>query len=328
MNKLYIVGLFLLLFQPALWSQQTVKELLEQGIRYHDAGQYPSAITSYELALKIDPESAEAMYELSLSLMENGNYHAAIEYCDKLIDRNDKFSVLAYNTKGSSLNYLGRTDEAIEVYIESLDKERAFYLTYYNLGLAYFTNEEYDEARKAFINALDLNPQHAVSHLNLGRTMLQMGKRAEGLLCLYYFLLIEPESERSLLAYDTLILQLNYSEPIEVIDPSDTFAPIDRLLSEQAATIDQVSPHKNDVEKFTQLTHQFFMAFGDRKDDPDTAHDFWWEFYIPFFKSMAQWDYTDIFCHYIRQSAYRIPEAWLSVNKERIRSFNAWLSRQ
>lgn len=331
MKKIIFIYLTLILSIPLVHSQESFDELIMQGIEYHDEGNYAKAIEYYKKALKINPASAEVFYELSLSLLESGDYYGAIEYSDKLIDRDDKYAILAYNVKGSSLNYLGKSEEAIDVFLECIGKEENYGLTYYNLGLAYYANKELQNARDAYIHSVERDPQHASSHLNLGITMLELDKRVEGLLCLYYYLLLEPKSDRSLKAYDTLLLSLNQkrnrNEQIKT-HVQDVFITVDSLLSVYAETIPLTKAHKNEVEQFTELTDSFFKSFGNQKDDSNEEHAFWWEFYIPFFKSMALWGYTDIYCHYIRLSAHEIPEAWISVNQNRIRDFNAWLRRQ
>jgi len=261
-KRIFLISLLLVSCIPFSSGQESIESLLHEGIEYHDAGKYPQAIAAYEKALRINPEAVEVIYEISLSLLENGNYYASIEYCDKLLDRDDKFAILAYNTKGSCLNYLGKPDEAIDIYLEGLQKEPEFYLTYYNLGLAYFAKGDYTDAAKAFVVCLDLNPEYAGAHLNLGRTMFQQNKRVQGLLCLYYFLLIEPESERSILAYDTLILHLNDPRTKEAEGESDPFASVDNQISRQALLIDSIAAHKNDVRKFTQQTESFFLSLS------------------------------------------------------------------
>lgn len=305
MKKILIICWGCLLSVFCMQGQETVEDFLIEGIEYHDAGEYAKAIASYEKALKIDPDAVEVIYEISLSLLEAGDYYEAIAYCERLISRDDKFSILAYNTKGSALNYLGKREEAIDIFLEGIRKEEDFYLSYYNLGLAFYGNEEFEEAMKAFITCIDLNPKHTGAHLNLGRTMFVLNKKEESLLSLYYFLLLEPDSEKSLWAYDTLLLLLgNLSEE----EPEKT--------------------HKNTVELFTDQTSRFILSFGKENGNPVPAESFWREFYVPFFTSMVSWGYTDIFCHYIRQSVHKIPEAWIAVNKNRIKGFNAWLRRQ
>lgn len=329
MKRIIFIYCFVFLPVTCLYGQEIIEELLLEGIEYHDEGKYGKAIETYEKALQINPHSVEVIYELSLSLLKSEDYYGAIEYSDKLLDRDDKFAILAYNTKGSALNYLGKSEEAIDVYLEGIKKDSDFYLSYYNLGLAYYSNKEFENARDAFIACLDLDPKHTGSHLNLGRTMFVMNKRVESLLCLYYFLLLEPESDRSLWAYDTVLLQLNDTALEEgQTDPSDIFDGIDRKISQKALSVQEQPGNKNEVELFTDQTESFFFSFKDVDDDLDPEHDFWWSFYIPFFKSMASWGYTDVFCHYIRLSVHQIPEAWIDVNRSRIKGFNTWLRRQ
>lgn len=322
--KTIYISLILLLFVPSVYGQKEIEDLLIQGIEYHDAGEYQKAIDTYRQLLSIDPENVEAIYEISLSLLEAGDYYTAIEYSDKLLQRDDKYAVLAYNTKGSCLNYLGKSEEAIEVFLEGLEKEEEFYLLHFNLGIAYYANEEYPEARDAFIGSLELNPRHAGAHYNLGRTMLLLNRRVESLLSLNYFLLIEPNSERSLEAYELLLLQLNNPNSREDIYTASDFLSVDKMISQHAGE----NTDKSDFDKMVDQTDSLFKSFGVVQTDNDRDSRFWWDLYIPFFKSMAFNGYTDVFCRYIRLAVEEIPDPWLKANESRIRSFMAWVRQQ
>jgi len=315
-----------------IYGQQiTAKDsLIMEGIEYHDEGKYQKAIELYKKALELDPSSPEAIYELSLSLLEIKDYYGAIEYSDKLLDRNDKFSPLAYNTKGSSLNYLGKTEEAIAVFEEAVGMYTDFYLLYYNIGLAYHTSREYLKAQDAFISSIRLNPRHAGSHLNLGRTMGQLNKRVESLLCLYYFLLMEQNSERSVWAYESVQEQLSDKKAREnYLNQSDAeFIAIDTLVASLAEIDSVLVDDQKKMDRFINQTRAFFTAAGKAKENNNSGTEFWRSFYIPYFKSMLSWGNVDTYCHYISIHFNDISHEWLNKHPSRVRDFDSWLERQ
>ncbi len=326
-NKLII--LFGLLFATTFLHAQTqVDSIINVGIRYHDAKEYKKAIALYEQALSIDPESEIAIYEISISMVEMGDYYGAIEYSDKLIKRNDKYAILSYNTKGSSLNYLGKTDEAIDIFLEGIDLYPDFDLLHYNLGLAYHTKMEYENAKDAFIAAIEINPQHSGAHLNLGRTMMRINKRVESLLSLYFFLLLEPNTERSEWAYNGLHLQLSDSSlRLDDTDIAD-IQEVNKMLSELAAShIAEGKTSETNSHIFIKTTYSFFSSLGKLKD----AHKntgFWWDFYVPFFASLTSSGYTEPFCHYISHSFQKESDYFINNNPAKINSFKTWLQQR
>src|SRR5690606_20987410 len=64
-----------------------------------------------------------------------------------------------------------------------------------------------------------ITPVHASSHLLLANALILQNKRPEAILALYYFLLLEPNTERSILAFDKLN-KLVYS-PINQTEDKD-----------------------------------------------------------------------------------------------------------
>lgn len=313
-----------LLLLPAAYGQKKTESLLNKGIEYHDARQYDKAIEIYEQILRKDSTSAEAMYELSLSLLMKRDYEQAISYCDKLIERDDKYAILAYNTKGSCLNYMGKTDEAIVVYKEGIERYEDFPQLYYNLGLAYFAKKEYKAAEWAFRQTLKSDPKHAGSHLNLARTMAVTDKRIESLLGLYYFLLLEPATDRSEWAFDTLQeLLFNLNESASAYTVADK--KLIELLEENERQI-----RKNDTA-FNLLikdTKAFFLVLDEINEITNPAEASVWDNYISFFKTLSLRGYTEPFCYYISHNLHSESEKWRKKNEKRLTNFAQWLAQQ
>ena len=113
MKKLYLLIGFVL-FPCFLSGQTNIDSLIKQGVYYHDAGEYDKAIDLYKQALNIDPNSDAANYEIAMTYMYAKDYENSIKYSDKVIELNKNNVLSAYITKGSSLDYLGKTDESIK----------------------------------------------------------------------------------------------------------------------------------------------------------------------------------------------------------------------
>lgn len=316
--------LYFILLTGSLYAQKQVEELIYQGIEYHDAGAYDKAIETYRQALQIDPHAVNALYEISLSLFESGDYLAAIAYCDKLLEREDKYAILSYNTKGSCLNHLDRTDEAIEVFLEGIERYDAFHSLHYNLGLAYFKKTEYTKAKESFIHSLNISPQHAGSHLNLGRTLEALDRKIESLLCLYYFLLLEPQTDRSVWAYQSVQDQLFDLSESKTIFPQAERRLVDSLMANEKAAVKEADA----LTLFTADTQSFFHAIASIEHRTGGEEGIWWDYYITFFRSLSQKEFTDVFCHYIRFTAQEKNQEWMDKNKQKVKSFSQWLKQQ
>lgn len=129
-----LVSLFLVV--PGLLSAQNkVDALVKAGIRLHDAAKYDDAIASYQEALKIDPTSAFATYELAFSYFMSKRYAEAIEAGKKVIGWKGNYVLEAYNVVGNSQDLSGKPKEAIKTYKKGMKAFPENHLLAYNLGL-------------------------------------------------------------------------------------------------------------------------------------------------------------------------------------------------
>lgn len=329
----------LLLLSTFLYSQISVDSLVEVGIQYHDNGEFVQAIETYKTALEIEPNSPLVNYEIALTYMYTGDYQNAIKHSDKVIKRNDKYLLQAYLVKGSCLDYLGKTKESIKLFKKGIKKFGDDHLLYYNLGYNYYNIKEFDKAEEAFIKAINTKANHASSHLFLGYLMYEKNQRVQSLLSLHFFLLLEPNSERSQNAYNLLQSQLsggverNQEEPGKI----DIFLSPDQLKSE-FGTIDMMitileasksleeNEGKSDDQLFIENTTSFFKILGEHKTKENTG--FWWDFYVPFFYLIAESEHIDTYCYYISQSTKETAADWLKENEKRVTDFAKWLSEE
>ena len=327
----------LLLISTFLYSQISVDSLVEVGIQYHDKGEFIQAIETYKTALDIEPNSPLVNYEIALTYMYTGDYQNAIKHSDKVIKKNDKYLLQAYLVKGSCLDYLGKTKESIKLFKKGIKKFGDDHLLYYNLGYNYYNIKEFDKAEEAFIKAINTKANHASSHLFLGYLMYEKNQRVQSLLSLHFFLLLEPNSERSQNAYNLLQSQLsggvekNQEEPGKI----DIFLSPDQLKSE-FGTIDMMitileasksleeNEGKSDDQMFIENTTSFFKILGEHKTKENTG--FWWDFYVPFFYLIAESEHIDTYCYYISQSTKETAADWLKENEKRVTDFAKWLS--
>ena len=78
------------------------------------------------------------------------------------------------------------------------------YLLYHSLGIVYNRLNQFDKAEAAFLNALNINRNHAGSTFGLGISEFYQNNRVQSLCALFYFLMLEPSSQRAKTAYELL----------------------------------------------------------------------------------------------------------------------------
>jgi tetratricopeptide (TPR) repeat protein len=338
MKRFYLFS-GLVLITLYLSAQTRIDSLIQQGVYYHDAGEYNKAIELYNQALKIDPNSDAANYELAMTYMYAKEYENSIKYSDIVIELNKKNVLQAYTTKGSSLDYLGKTNESIKTFEKALRKFGAHYLLYYNLGYDYYKMKNYDKATEAFTNAIRLKSSHASSHLLLGYVMADQKKDVQSLLCLHYFLFLEPNTERSKTAFQLLKKQFGGNvrpdkekpDQINIVLSTDQmdseFGPASMMISMlEASGVTEREKGKTEDQLFMENTKSFFNLLGELKKEKNKG--LWWDFYVPFFNDIANSDQIETYCYYISQSSVDTAKIWLNNNNPKLVLFDLWLKNK
>lgn len=341
MKKLSLLFCFLLFASICYCQSETVDSLVQKGIDYCDNGQYKEALEVYNEALKLDPAYTMINYEIAYTYIYMKEYENAIKYCDIVLkESNDnKAKIQTLVLKGSALDYLGKTDESIELMEGALKDLGPDHLLYYNLGIDYYRLEKTKKAEDAFVNAIKIKNSHPSSHWLLGNLMESVGRKSKSLLCLYYFLMNEPDTERSKKAYKMLTKMLSGEKAkvdnetkksnvtIKINPEENEFASIDLLLSlMQISKIDDKNKDKAKEELFVNNTKTFFDFL--KNDKNKSTSTFWREFYVPFFVDLNNANLTDVFCHYIGATSSEYSAKWLKNNTDKVDKFVKWLKER
>jgi len=147
------------------------------GLVQYTAGEYQDAIISFESALKVQPESADAWRELANTYVAAGRLDEAEASFKRLIRlRPDEWS--AYKDLGLLYNSLGRLAEAVSNFKRVVDLTPDNYLGYRSLGGLYLKLKDYRKAEIALQRSLDLQPTD-VAYSNLGILYYLQGRYVE-----------------------------------------------------------------------------------------------------------------------------------------------------
>jgi tetratricopeptide (TPR) repeat protein len=335
--------------ENALFSNPEVDTLMRTGIGYHDDGDYDKAIECYEKALQLAPDIPGIYYEIAFSYLYKGNPETALRYSQQGIDlavargAEDSLPGL-YDLKGSALDDLGRHEEAVDVYLEALNRfDMNNTRLYYNLGLTYYRMGERDKARDSLAQSLMNDPFHPSSNFLLGKICYEQGRKSQSLYCLSYFLLLEPYTERSGEAHSTIEQLMSGKEEGIIISSAGNFTAFDIMLSllfiddeETAGGGPEASAADGELssdERFMEKLETFFYAGQAplvqslrQTENHSPVDDLWWEFYAPFFSRLAESEHFETFCRYIRMSVSPESMTWLGKNEEKVEVLFEWLN--
>jgi len=308
-------------------AQEAQNNFIIEGIKMYDKGDYEGALDMYKKALVSNPASVQAKYEIASAYLQLKDYASAIKYSDKVIAANKDFVDQAYILKGTALDYSLKPQEAANTYKQAIRKFPKNQLLYYNLALTSFNLKEYNITDDALQKSLKLNPLHASSHFLLGLSMITQGKRVQGMLALYNFLLLEPKTKKAGSVLQTLEEEWKNTKAAVKRKETDEFYTADLMLDVlESSKKNEANKNKAPIELFAENTNSFFTILGESRKD---KKGFWWNFYVDYFYTLAGNHHTAALCYYITQSKDNTYDEWIKEkeNFKKMEAFSEWYTK-
>jgi tetratricopeptide (TPR) repeat protein len=152
-----------------------------KGEAHYKGRQYEPAVKELKEAIKQSPDWDDPHYVLALSLTELDRLKEAIESYKKVIELaiKDEPKILSWYNMGNAYVDLGEYENAVKAFQEAIKLDAKLSKPHNNLGLAYAALNRMEDAAAEFREAVRLKPDYAEAHYNLGVASLQSGQKAE-----------------------------------------------------------------------------------------------------------------------------------------------------
>ena len=330
LKKTILLGSFIIF--GIQWVQAQTEEfnkLISQGRAQQAKGDFPEAINSFKKAITIKANSPIANYELASSYYSNKNFEKARVFSQKVINQKKRYLLAAYLLNGSSLNDLGKLKEANEVFKKAAKKYTHHYLLFYNLGINYYKLQDFEQSIKYTERAVFLKPLHASSHLLLAALHEVKRNQLKATLAYYFFLMLEPDTPRSLKALQELksLLTILMNNEGGLSPSGDPFKMTKYMIS----MVDlKKGKKKNEMELFVAQTKLLFRILG--SVNKKTPFSYIWEnTYTKLFYRLSRSRHLTACCYFIHQIApNKITKTWNEQrkNQKATTSFQYWMNKQ
>lgn len=161
-------------------SKKTTPVSIEDAIRHHEAGRLGEAEGLYRLILVDAPHHPDALHLLGVLLTQRGEYESAAAHIQAALDLNGD-SALFQTSLAQTYFRSGKLVEATKMLERVVAQRPDSYQAFSDLGAVYQESGVLDRAIDAYRRSIELNPDLAVVHFNLGTALKQLGSSAEAI---------------------------------------------------------------------------------------------------------------------------------------------------
>lgn len=156
---------------------EAVKKLVDQGVQFHEQGQYDEAIAKYKEAEKKDPKSALVKYEMAFTYHAKRDLDKSLTYARAATKlKTDGIEENLYSLLGTVYDDKGMPDSALAVYREAFAKMPNSFNIPYNASITYMRMNNADSAYAWIKRSINNSRVHEGSHYYMGFLASQMGK--------------------------------------------------------------------------------------------------------------------------------------------------------
>jgi tetratricopeptide (TPR) repeat protein len=163
-----------------------IKKVFDEGVALSRSGDNDGALAKFNEAVKIVPTCYDCYYNIGFAQSQKKDWPAAEEAFKKAIEFKPDY-VEAYNGLAQVYNAQKKFDEAQTASQKAAELAMAGGAAggaggvdaLYNVGVTAWNAGKAEEAKKAFEEALKLDPKHANSHYQLAMCLINLGKLPE-----------------------------------------------------------------------------------------------------------------------------------------------------
>lgn len=156
-------------------------------------GNSQEAIDQYRVAVAID-SSPKTRYKLAQFLLEQKDLYGGIGQLQEYL-KSEGEDLNALILLANAYKDLGIDEEAINYYKKIISMQYDNHLAYYNLGLLYQKNKNYNEAQNYFLKSIELNDKYAPAYYALGLSYVSENEVDKAKNLFYKYLQIDPNGE-------------------------------------------------------------------------------------------------------------------------------------
>jgi predicted O-linked N-acetylglucosamine transferase (SPINDLY family) len=170
--------------KPSSPAQQArlaeAQSYLRQAVAYQREGRLGEAEELCRRALKLQPDSFDALHMLGIAAAAGGDPAQAVKLIGKALTINPRSASAHYN-RGLAFDRLAQPQAAVDSYNKAIQLKPDHAAAYNNRGLALNILGQYEAAAASFDAAIRIDPTYVDAHNNLAYVLSDLGRDTEAI---------------------------------------------------------------------------------------------------------------------------------------------------
>lgn len=325
---LSILFLIIIILSPVK-AQLPSDQLIRQGVSLHDQGKYMEAISLYQQAIKANPSSMSAVYEMSLSYLKMKDYKNAIKHSSQVINVGFRpLLVDAYVVKGTALAAQDKLDEAIELFSTAIAECGNEYLLLYNLGLCHYNNKNLNLAVFNLRKAIEIDATHSSAFLLYAYALNDLDMWVQSFYSFHFFLLLESNTHRSREAFGEMFNIINRDLDFDQYDVESEDGIDRRKIYEAIAVCKAKNGSREEQYRFfKEASKIIFAQVSAISAKSNRKKGVFWDFFVPVYDEVLRSGHFNTYCRYVSVAYFPESFDWWQTNKDEVDNFIEWFER-
>ena len=158
-------------------NADVIERLVNEGVQFHEQGQFDDAIAKYKQAEKKDPKNALVKYEMAFTYHAKRDLDKALSYAKAATKlKTENIDENLYSLLGSIYDEKGMPDSALAIYREGFKKSPNSANIPYNATITYMRKNNADSAYAWIKRSINNTRTHEGSYYYAGFLASQIGK--------------------------------------------------------------------------------------------------------------------------------------------------------
>ncbi|PAX60182.1 tetratricopeptide repeat protein [Brunnivagina elsteri] len=226
-----------------------------KGKALYELKKYQDALIAYDKSIQLNPTFFDAWRGRGFTLAKLHRYNEAISSYDKALGIQEKDAEI-WNAKGEVFSKIQRYDDAIKSYDKAVDLKSDYTLPWYNKGQLLHTLKRYDDAIKSYDRAIEYQPSYENAWYGKGNALVNLQRYQDAYNAYDKAVQIKPDFSSAWFSRGNVLLKMSrYPEAIDSFNEVVKYSPNNyQAWYSLGWSLHQVQRYQEAVDSFNKAT--------------------------------------------------------------------------